>query len=37
MNLNLSERLKIIQNDVIWPRKNDKSGYDYSLEPFRFI
>lgn len=35
MNMKLPDRLKIIQNDVIWPRKNDfQSKYDYSKELF---
>lgn len=34
MKYPLTERLKILQNDLIWPRKNDSTGYDYSKESF---
>jgi len=35
MKQKLPDRLKIIQNDIIWPRKNDTNkSHDYSKEPF---
>lgn len=38
MDCKLTDRLKMIQNDLIWPRKNDtfsrSAPYDYSKEPF---
>lgn len=34
MQLSLDQRLKCVQNDVLWPRKQDHF-YDYSKEPMK--
>lgn len=36
MRLSLDQRLKCLQNDVLWPRKLDKM-YDYSKEPIKYV